>query len=252
MAVPVLRYIHGDGCLHRRHPLVKLAILVLLYAALFLLGGWYVPVGLGIALLAAHTCVQGGTGRYLGVARRFILFLVVIVSAHLFLMHGTGSLSSRAISGLVQAARIFGLLAATSLFLAVTDPVDLSDALIDLLHPLDRKGRCLGGVSLMLMVVFSFLPLVAEEADRLKTAVGTRCGFGGGLLSRARNAVALVAALIVGILRRAEELEISLTARRYTLGRVSRRRAGTGPGAWDVAILVLFIFMLTAGLYAQL
>ena len=35
MAVPVIRYIQGGGCLHRRHPLVKLAILVLIYASLF-------------------------------------------------------------------------------------------------------------------------------------------------------------------------------------------------------------------------
>jgi energy-coupling factor transport system permease protein len=252
MAVPVLRYVYGDGCLHRRHPLVKLAILILLYTALFLFEGWYVPVGLGIALLAVHSCVQDGPARYMEVARRFIIFFLLIVAAHLFLMRGEGSLYSRAISGLVQGVRVFGLLAATSLFIAVTDPVDLSDALIDLLHPLDRSGRRLGGASLMLMVVFSFLPLVAEEADRLRTAVGTRCGFDGGLLSRARNAIALLAALIVGILRRAEELEISLTARRYAFGRACRRRPKAGPGIWDVAILVLLIFMFTAGLYAQL
>ncbi len=227
-------------------------MLILLYAALFLFGGWYVPVGLGVALLAAHSCVQGGPARYAEMARRFIIFFLLIVAAHLFLMRGEGSLSSRAVSGLVQGVRVFGLLAATSLFLAVTDPVDLSDALIDLFRPLDRSGRRLGGASLMLMVVFSFLPLVAEEADRLRTAVGTRCGFGGGLLSRARDAIALVAALVVGILRRAEELEISLTARRYTFERACRRRPGTGPGAWDVAILLISIFIFAAGLYAQL
>ena len=154
-------------------------------------------------------------------------------------------------AGLVQSVRIFDLLAATGLFLAVTDPADLSGALIDLLHPLDRGGRRLGAASLMLMVVFSFLPLVAEEAERLRTAVGTRCGFGGGPLGRARNAVALVAALIVGILRRAEELETSLTARRYTLERACHP-SGTGPGAWDIAILCISIIIFAAGLYAQL
>ncbi len=250
MAVPVLQYIQGDGCLHRRHPLVKLAILVLVYAALVLFEGWYVPAGLGLSLFAAHWCVRHGPARYWEAARRFIIFLVLIVAAHLFLMRGDASISSRAIAGLLQGIRVFDLLVATSLFLAVTDPVDLSGALIDTLHPLDKGGRRLGGVSLMLMVVFSFLPLVAEEADRLRTAVGTRCGFGGGLLMRARNTVALIAALIVGILRRAEELEISLKARRYSLERVCRR-TGTGLGVWDVAILCIAIFIFAAGLYAQ-
>lgn len=252
MAVPVLRYIHGDGCLHRRHPLVKLAILILLYATLFLLKGWHVPAGIGLALLAAHACVEGGSGRYLGVARRFIIFFLFIIAAHLFLMREAGSLSSRVLSGLVQGVRVFDLLIATSLFLAVTDPVDLSDSLLDLIRPLDRTGRRLGGASLMLMVVFSFLPLVAEEAGRLTTAVATRCGFGGGLSMRARNGVALLAALVVGVMRRAEELEISLAARRYTIERACRRPSGTRPGAWDVVLLVLSLSIFAAGVYAQL
>jgi energy-coupling factor transporter transmembrane protein EcfT len=251
MAVPVLRYIHGDGCLHRRHPLVKLAILILLYAALFLLGGWYVPAGIGAALFGAHACVKGGPSRYLGLAKRFIIFLFFIILAHLFLMRGAGSLSSRVISGFVQGMRVFDLLVATSLFLAVTDPVDLSDSLLDLFHPLDRNGQRLAAVSLMLMVVFSFLPLAAEEAGRLRTAVGARCGFGGGLLQRSRNAVALLAALFVGILRRAEELEISLTARRYAMER-AHRVFGARPDAWDVVLLLLSLFIFAAGVYAQL
>lgn len=104
----------------------------------------------------------------------------------------------------------------------------------------------------MLMVVFSFLPLVAEEAGRLTTAVATRCGFGGGLSMRARNGVALLAALVVGVMRRAEELEISLAARRYTIERACRRPSGTRPGAWDVVLLVLSLSIFAAGVYAQL
>ena len=252
MAVPVLRYIHGEGCLHRRHPLVKLAILILLYAALFLLRGWQAPVGIGLALLTLHACMEGGPGRYLGVARRFVIFLLFIIAAHLFLMREAGPISSRILIGLIQGVRVFDLLVATSLFLAVTDPVDLSDSLLDLFGPLDRTGRRLAAASLMLMIVFSFLPLVAEEAGRLTTAVATRCGFGGGLSLRARNAVALVAALVVGIMRRAEELEISLAARRYTIESDHRRPAGTRPGAWDVVILLLSLGIFAAGVYAQL
>jgi len=251
MAVPVIRYIPGDGCLHRRHPLVKLAILVLIYAALFLYEGWMVPAGMGVALLAAHACVRGGPGRYLEVVKRFIIFFLFIIAAHIFLIRGAGTVSSRILSGLVQGVRVFDLLVATSLFLAVTDPVDLSDSFIDLIRPLDRKGRRLATASLMVMVVFSFLPFVAGEADRLRTAVGTRCGFGGSLRLRSQNAVALVAALVVGVMRRAEELEVSLTARRYALEHVCRG-TGTKPGLWDVALLVISLFLFAAGLYAQL
>ncbi len=249
MSVPVIRYMQGDGCLHRRHPLVKLAILVLLYAALFLYGGWRVPVGIGVALLAAHGCVKGGAGRYLEVARRFVLFLLFIVAAHLFLIRGGGPVPARILSGLVQGLRVFDLLAATSLFLAVTDPVDLSDSLIDLLGPLGGRGGRVEAFSLMLTIAFGFLPLVGEEAERLERAVGARCGFGGNLRLRARNAVALLAALVVGVMRRAEELEISLAARKFSLGR-ARHGAGVRPGAWDVALLVIALIVFAAGLYA--
>lgn len=251
MAVPVLRYIQGDGRLQRRHPLVKLSILILIYASLFTLEGWMAPVGIGVILFAAHMCVKGGLGMYLEMARRFIIFLLFIVAAHLFLMRGTGALSERIVSGLLQGLRIFDLLAATGLFLAVTDPIDLSDSFLGLFRPFDRKGRHLGAASLMLMVVFSFLPLLADEADRLRIAVGARCGFGGSLTMRARSAVALLAALVVGIMRRAEELEVSLEARRYVI-EGARRASGSRPGAWDITLLVLSLFTFLAGIYAQL
>ena len=195
--------------------------------------------------------MKGGAARYLEVARRFVLFLLFILAAHIFLARGPAPLSARILSGLVQGLRVFDLLAAASLFLAVTDPVDLSDSFIDLLRRPGGGGRRIEEASLMLMIVFSFLPLVAEEAGRLRTAVGTRCGFGGGLVRRARSSVALLAALVVGIMRRAEELEISLAARGYSSGS-PRGGRGARPGAWDAALLAVSIILFAAGLYAQL
>ena len=167
MAVPVPRHIKGDGPLQRRHPLVKLVILLLICVSIFMLPGWTGPVGIGLALLALHLCVKGGLRMFLAIAGRFIVFLLLIVAAHLFLMRGMGTPAARIVSGLVQGVRIFDLLAATGLFLAVTDPVDLSDSLLWLTRPLDRTGRRLGAVSSMLMIVFGFLPLVTGEAERL-------------------------------------------------------------------------------------
>jgi energy-coupling factor transporter transmembrane protein EcfT len=250
MAAPSIRYIEGDSFLHRRHPMAKFLLLGLLIASLFVFEGWIVPLAAGALVFAFHLHPLLGIGRLARLAKKFTLFLAVIVCAHLVFAHQEGPLPARAAAGLLQGLRVFDLLAAAGLFLAVTDPVDMADSFLALLRPLGRVGFHPGGLSLLVMIVFGFLPLVSDEAERLGTALATRCGSGGGLVGRARNAAPLLAALIVGIMRRSEELQLSLAARGYNVELPNRPSLNRRLNTVDYILCGACIALFVIGVYA--
>lgn len=252
MTVPYIQFVEGDTYLHRRHPLAKLVVLLVLIAGLLLFRSWIVPVVAAVLMLAAYAKADLGIARYLGVARRFLLFALLIVLAHLLLIRQSGSVPDRLVSGSVQAVRIFDLLVSASLFIAVTDPVDLTDALVRKIRPLERVGLNAGELSLTLMIVFSFLPLMGDEVERLATAQGTRCGFESSPVSRIRNSVPLLGALVVGVMRRAEELELSLAARRYDMTGARLEDGGMRITGADYIFGAIAVALFAAGVYAKL
>ena len=252
MTIPSIQFVEGDTYLHRRHPMAKLAVFLLLIVGLLISESWIVPVAAAALLFAVHLAAGLGTGRYLGVAKRFLFFALLIVLAHLLLLRQSGPVPERLVSGFVQAVRIFDLLVLAGLFTAMTDPVDLTDALILGMRPLERMGVRTGELSLTLMIVFSFLPLMGDEVERLAIAQGTRCGFGGGPCSRIRNSVPLLGALVVGIMRRAEELELSLAARRYNITGASRTNGGMRMAGADYLFCAIAVALFAVGIYAKL
>ena len=252
MAIPGIQFVEGDTYLHRRHPMAKLIVFLMLIAGLLLFRNRAVPVAAGVLLFASYLSAGLGAGRYLRIAGRFLFFALLIVFAHLILLRQSGSVPERLMSGLVQAVRIFDLLVLAGLFTAVTDPVDLTDALIRGLRPLEKAGARTGELSLMLMIVFSFLPLMGYEVERLAIAQGTRCGFGRGPVLRIRNSVPLLGALVVGIMRRSEELELSLAARRFDMTSARRMDGGLRMAGADYMFSAIAAALFAVGVYAKL
>ncbi len=252
MTVTGIQFVEGDTYLHRRHPMAKLVVFLMMIAGLLMFESWIVPVAAAALLPAVQLGAGLGMERYFGIARRFLFFALLIVLAHLFLLRQSGPVPERLMSGLVQSVRIFDLLVLAGIFTAVTDPVDLTDALIRGMRPLERAGARTGELSLTLMIVFSFLPLMGGEVERLAIAQGTRCGFGGGPYSRIRNSVPLLGALVVGVMRRAEELELSLAARRYSITGALRTDGGMRMAGADYLFSAIAVVLFAVGVYAKL
>jgi energy-coupling factor transport system permease protein len=247
MAVPKLNYIEGDTALHRLHPLTKLFALCVLCAAVFIMSGWLAPLVAALLLIALFPAARIDGRRLVGILRHMPLFMCVIVVANLLLGDRGLGLGQRALRGLVQGIRVVDVLTATSLFLMITDPVDLSDAIVGAVRPLRGIGVRTGELSLMTMVIFGFIPRMFEEAKRLETAQSVR--------SRPRGAVTifhrivpLVAPLVIGVFRRADELELALGARYFSLDRdrepLKRRRAGARDFSVSLAAVALLIAAL--------
>jgi energy-coupling factor transporter transmembrane protein EcfT len=94
----------------------------------------------------------------------------------------------------------------------------------------------------------SFMPLMSREASRLRTAQAVRCGFrrGFGVIG---EVLPLLVPLIVGVFRRADELERSMMARYFELG--VRRPPSDRAGRLDTAVCLIGLVLFIVGLYAK-
>ena len=54
MAVPGIQFVEGDTYLHRRHPMAKLIVFLMLIAGLLLFRNRAVPVATGVLLFAFY------------------------------------------------------------------------------------------------------------------------------------------------------------------------------------------------------
>jgi energy-coupling factor transport system permease protein len=251
MAERIASRTSGVAFLRGLHPVTKLFVTVLICVAAFLFRSWIVPAALAAFLVSLHAPRSVGFRRLGAVLKPMPLFVAIIVLANVFLAHRGGSPWENAAAGLVQSMRVIVSVVAANLFLAVTEPVDLADAALRSLAPLKRLGLRVGELSLMTMITFSFIPLMMDEARRLHLALAVRCGFPKGALGMVRGGVLLVVPLVIGLFRRAEEIDLALQARCYRLDEPRSSLGSQGPRAVDYAVSAGFILAFGIGLYAH-
>jgi energy-coupling factor transport system permease protein len=251
MVAPNIQYGEGNTVLHRMHPLAKLFVFLVLCCSIFIFEGWVFGAGITVVIFALYLVPERGILRLWSVLRIMPLFSLLIVLANLFLLRSGLSVQQRIMRGLLQSVRVVDILAATSLFLAVTDPIDLSDSAINALKPLRRLGVRIGELSLMVMVIFSFIPQLFDEARRLRLAQSIRSGPARGVSGFFRNVVPLLAPLVIGVFRRADEMELALRARFFSLARPRTPVHMRKVGWFDVAVCMLAIALFVVGVYAK-
>ncbi len=247
----MIQYAAGDTFLHRLHPFAKLLVAALVSIAAFVFVSWIAVAALGALLALLHAPKAIGFARLRAVFASLPLFVALIVLANVFLVRGEAIWWRNAVAGLAQSLRIVVLIAAANLFLAVTDPIDLSDAVMRALAPLKRFGLRIGEISLMTMIAFSFIPLMADEVRRLQLAQAARCGFPKRGPAAIRAAVPLMAPLVIGVFRRAEEIDTALRVRCYRMDAPRSSLRGAGWGRPDVVVCAAALVVFVAGLYAQ-
>jgi energy-coupling factor transport system permease protein len=245
------QYIAGDTFLHRLHPLSKLLAAALVSVAAFAFGSWIAVAALAAFVILLHAPRGIGFERLRPLASSMPLFAAIIVLAYVFLVKGEGVWWRDAIAGLKQSLRVLVLVASANLYLAVTDPIDLSDAVMRALSPLRRAGLRVGELSLMTMIAMSFIPLMSEEVRRLQLAQAVRCGFPRRGPGAIRAAVPLLAPLFIGVFRRADEIDTALRVRCY---RMDAPRSSLRAAAWraaDSLVCAVAAVLFIAGLYAH-
>lgn len=205
---------------------VKVTLLLVATAALFAARApWTLAMWAMLCLLVLRASGIGGKAVAHALKPVALLF-AFIVCANLVSCDGSADV---AIAGSVGISTVGAARAATAvsriimlvcLALSVatsTTPTKLAHACTSLMRPLGHIGVPIEDVGLVLSMALRFIPVVSEEAGRIRLAQQARgVNFDeGSVLRRVRAWAAVLTPLVVGLFRRADRVAESMDARCY-------------------------------------
>ncbi|SFK05563.1 energy-coupling factor transporter transmembrane component T family protein [Celeribacter neptunius] len=189
-------YIPGASALHRMRPAWKLALLFLYCTALFVVSH-SLMLGLGLLLIALGYGIAGLRPRHAFDAVRPALYvLVIIFAAQLWL-------EDLAMAAFVT-LRLIALLMAAALVTYTTKASEFTDGILALLS---RAPKWLpkDKIALAISLVWRFIPMIRDQFEEVREAQRAR-----GI---ERSLLALVAPLVVRVLKSADEIAEAIEAR---------------------------------------
>lgn len=234
--VTIGQYLPNASVVHRLDPRAKLLMALLLICAVVvsksLLGLGLlllaVLIGLSLARIPLRFALAG-----LRPMLPFLLILAVLqvfaipqysADATLIWRWGILTMTDRSLlAGCLLIARFTIMVLGLSLFSFSTTTTELTHGVEHLLRPLQALQLPAHEFALIVNITIRFLPILAEETERLIKAQASRgADFGRGrrnLLQRARLMLPLLVPMFLVSLRRAEELIEAMEARCYLGGR---------------------------------
>ena len=189
-----------------------------------------------------------------------ILFLLVFTALfNLFGTHGDIAFQWKFISitwqgiqkTLFMSMRLIYLVIGSSMLTYTTTPNQLTDALENLMKPLNKIKVPVHEFAMMMSLALRFIPILLEEANRIINAQSARgADFEEGKIwQRMRAMISILGPLLVSALRRAYELANAMEARCYRGGEGRTKMKPLRYRAVDISaygILVLYLLAIIA------
>lgn len=232
-------YAPGDTLAHRADVRSKLIALLIASVASFAApapwGLLLVATGLVTALVVSKT----PPATVLMGLRPAALILALSVLSNAIILVGQPGLSTDGLArGVTVVCRIALVVGFALSFSSTTAPPAIADALSALISPLRRLGVPVGSIAMAASVALRFIPLTAEEADRIRCAQRARGASldEGGPLRRLSSWGQVLVPLVVSLFRRADELASAMCDRCYS----GEQTTLLGPlGVRDRALILL-------------
>jgi energy-coupling factor transport system permease protein len=151
------------------------------------------------------------------------------------------------VAGLFSVRLALMILAAT-LLTVVTSPAEIGDSLLLVSRIRGSVGRRAAEFATLISISLRFVPVMFEEAERIRAAQMLRGQKTSGLVNRVRSVVAVIVPLLESALRRSVSLGCALEARcyGYRVPRSPDLRVGTNEiifGSGGIGLLVILILM---------
>ncbi len=251
------RYVPADSLIHRMDPRSKLLIIFLFVCIIFLANNWitYGIIGvytffmLGLSRVPFRFLYKGLRPLLWLVLFTLILQLFFTTKGHLLYSFGPIKIYDEGLrQGIFISFRFLFLILMTSLLTLTTTPIEITDGIETLLHPLKKMRFPVHELALMMSISLRFIPTLMQETDKIMKAQMARgVEFGSGpLRDRMKAVVPLLIPLFVSSFKRAEELAIAMEARGYRggEGRTKYRQLSWKPADTVQILLVLAIAVL--------
>ena len=253
------QYVPGNSLVHRLDPRTKITIIFFFVFIVFFANNFisysiltiFALASIFISRVPIRFILKGLTPVWFLIAFTFILHLFVTKEGKVFFdlylfQFYTGGL----FQGIAISMRFFLLILMTSMLTLTTTPIEITDAIEDMLHPLKKIKFPVHELALMMSISLRFIPTLMQETDKISKAQASRgVDFRTGpIKERAKAVVPLLVPLFVSAFKRAEELAMAMEARGYQGGEGRTKLRELKIKKRDFLIFALFIVVI-AGLF---
>lgn len=244
------RYVPAQSVIHRMDPRSKLIVIFLFVCIVFIANNVFTY---GALLIYTFFMVSMSKVplRFILAGLRPVLWLVLFtLLLHLFLTKD-GEILFKAgwftiyegglKQGLFISMRFFLLILMTSILTLTTTPIEITDGLESLLHPLNKVKFPVHELALMMSISLRFIPTLMQETDKIMKAQTARgVDFSGGpIKDRVKAIIPLLIPLFVSSFKRAEELATAMEARGYRGGEGRTKYRQLSWSFTDTAMIIL-------------
>ncbi|MFC3885324.1 energy-coupling factor transporter transmembrane component T family protein [Bacillus songklensis] len=248
------KYVPGNSVIHRMDPRAKLLIVFFYVLVVFLANNLYGYLALGLYSFAA-LFLSRVPFRFILNGLKPVLFIIIFTFILHILMTKEGELLFKwgwlsvykggVLQGIFISFRFFFLILITTLLTLTTTPIQVTDGIESLLHPLKRFRFPVHELALMMSISLRFIPTLMDETEKIMKAQAAR-GIefsSGSLKNRLQAVVPLLVPLFINSFKRAEELAIAMEARGYRGGEGRTKFRQLRWTTLDSLMLFLLLFL---------
>ncbi|WP_042225522.1 energy-coupling factor transporter transmembrane component T family protein [Oceanobacillus manasiensis] len=257
-ALIIGQYVPGNSLVHKLDPRTKITLIFFFVFIVFLANNvlsysiltLFALVSMVISRVPIRFIMKGLTPIWFLIVFTFILHIIVTKEGSVWLeIYSFQIYSGGVFQGIAISLRFFLLILVTSLLTLTTTPIEITDAIEDMLHPLKKVKFPVHELALMMSISLRFIPTLMQETDKISKAQASRgVDFRtGSIKDRAKAVVPLLIPLFVSAFKRAEELAMAMEARGYNGGEGRTKLRELKINARDIAVYLLFIAVI-AGL----
>lgn len=233
------RYISRDSVIHGLDPLTRVFIFILIIASILLARDWPALALLGAFLTALCLASKVSFTFYLGGLKYFSWMFALSFAINVVFprdsTYAAFSPEALNIAG-IYSVRLGLMILAGTLFTVTTAPHEIGDSLLTFTRFRGRVGRRVADLAVIISISLRFIPVMFEEAERIRTAQMLRGQRARGLRERVQAVVNLIVPLLQSSLRKAADLGFALESRCY--GYMVPRTEGMRFGRSEAALLL--------------
>ncbi|WP_068677119.1 energy-coupling factor transporter transmembrane protein EcfT [Oceanobacillus sp. Castelsardo] len=249
------QYVPGDSIVHRLDPRTKITIIFFFVFIVFFannLPSYSILVVFALASMFTSKVpirfvLKGLTPVWFLIIFTFLLHLFVTKEGTLVFDFWIFKFYSGGIfQGIAISIRFFLLILVTSLLTLTTTPIEITDAIEDMLNPLKKVKFPVHELALMMSISLRFIPTLMQETDKISRAQASRgVDFRTGpIKDRVKAVIPLLVPLFVSAFKRAEELAMAMEARGYQGGEGRSKLRELKIEKMDIFVYLIFIVVI--------
>lgn len=256
------QYVPSDSYVHRLDPRTKIILITIYVIVVFLANNKFsytlltsfLILSLIMTKIPIRFILKGMTPVWFLIFFTFLLHLIVTKDGDvLFQILSFKVYVGGVMKGLIISLRFTLLILMTSLLTLTTTPIEITDAIEQLLHPLKKFKFPAHELALMMSISLRFIPTLVQETDKISKAQASRgVDFRTGpIKDRIKSIIPLLVPLFVSAFKRAEELAMAMEARGYRGGEGRTKLRELRYQKRDAVIFILFTILIILLLYVR-